>query len=198
MVMKAITAREQCIRVIREKDQTEMDIASQTEGHVPSQDFIAEMSQIIQNLRQLSIHVVEQIVLWRDQVRQINVMSTKNSQKIARKRKIQTAIQLAYLLDSGENYLLKMKSDLQDFNKFYSNTFFNFSEKNADPFLVQTSVLPKKSLATGGGLRSLQNRKNAENTKIMLPMNDQLIQKAKACQEMIMYEKVDGENVTQS
>lgn len=113
------------------------------------------MSQIIQNLRQLSIHVVEQIVLWRDQVRQINVMSTKNSQKIARKRKIQTAIQLAYLLDSGENYLLKMKSDLQDFNKFYSNTFFNFSEKNADPFLVQTSVLPKKSLATGGGLRSL-------------------------------------------
>ena len=36
------------------------------------------------------------------------------------------------------------------------------------------------------------NRKKEESTKITLPMNDQLIQKAKACQEMIMYEKVDG------
>ena len=89
-----------------------------------------------------------------------------------------------------------MKSDLQDFNQFYSKQFFNFSEKNADPFLVQTSVLPKKSLVAGGGIRSLMNRKREESTKITLPMNDQLIQKAKACQEMIMYEKVDGLSVS--
>ena len=42
------------------------------------------------------------------------------------------------------------------------------------------------------------NRKKEESTKITLPMNDQLIQKAKACQEMIMYEKVDGVSMSQS
>ena len=140
------------------------------------------MSSSIQNLRQLSIHIVEQIVLWRDQIRHILVQGTKPNQKIARKRKIQTAIQLPYLLDSGENYLLKMKEDVADFNRLYSSQFFNFSEKNCDPFLVQTSVLPKKNLAAGGGIRSLQNRKNEQVTsKITLPLNDQLIQKAKAC-----------------
>ena len=71
-----------------------------------------------------------------------------------------------------------MRDDILHFNKMFSNQFFNFSEKNCDPFLIQTSILPKKNLAAGGGLRSLQQRKNANNEgksptdKIILPLND--------------------------
>jgi hypothetical protein len=73
------------------------------------------MANLIQNLRMLSIHVVEQIVLWRDQIRHICLLSTKSGQKIARKRKIQSAIQLPFLTNEGFNYLLKMKEDTLDF-----------------------------------------------------------------------------------
>lgn len=62
---------------------------------------------------------------------------------------------MAYLQNSGKNYLLKMRDDILNFNQMFSNQFFNFSEKNCDPFLIQTSILPKKNLAAGGGLRSL-------------------------------------------
>jgi len=71
-----------------------------------------------------------------------------------------------------------MRDDILNFNLMFSNQFFNFSEKNCDPFLIQTSILPKKNLATGGGLRSLQQRKNANEgakssqDKIILPLND--------------------------
>ena len=95
-------------------------------------------------------------MLWRDQIRHIYVLGTKTSQKIARKRKIQAAIQLAYMADDGHNYLIKMRDDTLRFNQLFINKYFNFSERSCDPFLIQTSVLPKKKLAVGGGLRSLQ------------------------------------------
>jgi hypothetical protein len=68
-----------------------------------------------------------------------------------------------------------MKEDLQDFHKLFSNNYFNFSDKTLDPFLIQTSILPKKNLAAGGGLRTLKSIKSepkAENNKIILPLND--------------------------
>ena len=60
------------------------------------------------------------------------------------------------MLDSGQNYLLKMRDDTLGFNQLLSEKYFNFSEKNCDPFLIQTSIIPKKNVAAGGGLRSLQ------------------------------------------
>jgi hypothetical protein len=99
-------------------------------------------------------------VLWRDQIRHIYVLGTKNAQKLARKRKVQAAIQLAYLTDDGQNYLIKMRDDTLNFNELYIKQYFNFSEKSCDPFLIQTSVLPKKNIVAGGGIRSLQKRKN--------------------------------------
>jgi hypothetical protein len=83
-----------------------------------------------------------------------------------------------------------MRDDTLDFNGLYVNKFFNFSERNCDPFLIQTSILPKKNLPAGGGVRSLQQqKKKGDSNKIIIPLNDQMIQKAKACQEMIMYER---------
>ena len=49
-----------------------------------------------------------------------------------------------------------MRDDTLDFNNLVSEKYFNFSERNCDPFLIQTSILPKKNVVAGGGLRSLQ------------------------------------------
>jgi hypothetical protein len=73
-------AREECMRQIRKNDANEQAIASkEAEVYIPSQEYLNEMATLIQNLRQLSIHVVEQIVLWRDQIRHIFVLSTKST-----------------------------------------------------------------------------------------------------------------------
>lgn len=114
------------------------------------------------------------------------MLGTKNSQKIARKRKVQAAIQLAYLTDEGTNYLIKMRDDTLNFNELFINDYFNFSEKSCDPFLIQTSVLPKKNLVAGGGVRGLQKKKNEQKdqdtgNKVIIPLDDGSIQKAKAC-----------------
>ena len=68
--------------------------------------------------------------------------------------------------------------------------YYNFTEANrGDPFLISASVQPKSNLAVGGGgIRALQKK---SNSKILLPLKDMLINKAKACEEMIMYEKGD-------
>ena len=101
--------------------------------------------------------------------------------------------------NDGVNYLLKMRDDVLDFNMLFSAQFFNFSDKNCDPFLIQTSILPKKNLAAGSGIRSIQQRKNVneKSSKITIPLNDTIIQKAKACQEMIMYERVEQKTLNE-
>lgn len=55
--------------------------------------------------------------------------------------------------------MIKMKDDLVGFSNLLIADYFNFTTKS-DPFLIQTSVLPKKNLAAGGGFRSIKARKN--------------------------------------
>lgn len=55
--------------------------------------------------------------MWRDLIRHICVLGTRNAQRLARKRKVQAAIQLAFLTDDGSNYLLKMRDDTLGFNQ---------------------------------------------------------------------------------
>ena len=50
------------------------------------------------------------------------------------------------MLDNGDNYLIKMRDDTLDFNKLYMSAFFNLSDQNLDPFLVQTSIAEKQNL----------------------------------------------------
>ena len=59
-VEKAIQAREECVRQIRKNDAEEQANAQkESETYLPNQDYLSEMATLIQNLRQLSIHVVE-------------------------------------------------------------------------------------------------------------------------------------------
>ena len=89
---------------------------------------------------------------------------------------------MPFLTDQGLNYLLKMRDDTLEFKTLNCSKFFNFSEKNCDPFLINTSILPKKNLAVGGGIRAMKNQREAgDSDKIIIPLDDQTIQKAKAC-----------------
>mmetsp|Transcript_41444 Transcript_41444/g.63228 ORF Transcript_41444/g.63228 Transcript_41444/m.63228 type:complete len:90 (+) Transcript_41444:1485-1754(+) len=89
-------------------------------------------------------------------------------------------------MDDGFNYLLKMKDDTLDFNQMFCTKFFSFSDRNCDPFLIQTSILPQQKVVAGGGLRSLKQRKNEakkkeDQDKILIPLNNETILKSKAC-----------------
>lgn len=66
LVSKAINAREECINQIRRLDAAEAQKQKEAEStagenqlYLPAQSFLSEMATLIQNLRQLSIHVVE-------------------------------------------------------------------------------------------------------------------------------------------
>jgi hypothetical protein len=85
-------------------------------------------------LRHESIKVVELVVLWRDQIRYLTMMGTR--QKHLRKRRAQTAIQIPYLTADNVNYLLKMKTDTIDFAKLGISQHFNFGDQRGDPFLI--------------------------------------------------------------
>lgn len=74
-----------------------------------------------------------------------------------------------------------MKDDTNDFTLLFCSEYFNFCSANNDPFLIQTSMLPKKNLAAGGGLRTLQNRAKEDSKKLVLPLDNTLVHKAKAC-----------------
>lgn len=87
-----------------------------------------------------------------------------------------------------------MRDDTLGFNQLWIANFFNFSARSCDPFLIQTSIVANQSV--GGGARSIAQLRRAEGAgnefnKVLIPLNDQTVQKAKACQEMIMYERQD-------
>lgn len=121
------------------------------------------------------------------------MMSTK--QKIARKRRTQQAIQIAYLNEPKdengpyENYLLKMKNDTRWFADSQTiNDNFSISPKTSDPFLIQLSV--KGNIVAGSDVRALKAQRNSglNVIKRVLPLRQEEMFKAKACDEMIQFE----------
>ena len=104
-------------------------------------------------MRQLSIYVVEQIVLWRDQLRYISLLGSSNG-KLKKAKMLPQAI-TPYLTFEGFNYLLKMKSDTRHFSTIEIGKYFNFSEgTRIDPFLI-TASLQSKGLAVGSGISAM-------------------------------------------
>lgn len=68
-VVLSIKARDECIRHIEEISAREFG------GNQPiTQEKIDQMVQEINDLRKLSIHVVETIVMWRDLFKQIGML----------------------------------------------------------------------------------------------------------------------------
>ena len=91
---------------------------------------------------------------------------------------MQAAIKLPFITDDGINYLVKMRDDTLNFSKLWIGKFFNFSSHQCDPFLIQTSILAKKPKVPG---RKNQNT-DQDKSKVLIPLSEATIQKAKACQ----------------
>jgi len=131
-----------------------------------------QVIQEINDLRKLSIHVVETIVMWRDLFRQIGMLTVSQAKSLKRLQQQR----FAFLITSDEsyhnnttengsrdenhqtliNYLIKMKSDTSHFCTLEIGKFFNFCERNrSDPFLITTGLSQAKNLAVGGGIAAM-------------------------------------------
>ena len=82
-----------------------------------------------------------------------------------------------------------MKSDTAIFASLPISKHFNFAPETArgDPFLIQTSV--SSNIVGGKGARALRKGKEGQDIKRVLPLAADDMSKAKACEEMILYER---------
>lgn len=180
--MKIVESRETCLQEILSLTQTleSMPEAEQSE-------ILDQIETNMKELRRLSIRCVELVVLWRDQFRYLALIGTK--QRAIRKRRAQTAIQVPYLTSQNVNYLLKIKTDTACFASLPISKHFNFAPEGArsDPFLIQTSV--SGNIVAGNRARALRKGKEGGSLKRTLPLGEDDMSKAKACEEMILYER---------
>ena len=96
---------------------------------------------------------------------------------------------MPYLTDENVNYLLKMKTDTSVFATLALGRYFNFATETSrgDPFLIQTSV--SGNIVAGNRARALKKGRDAQTYKRTIPLVDEDMNKAKACEEMILYER---------
>jgi|JI10StandDraft_1071094.scaffolds.fasta_scaffold125433_2 hypothetical protein len=98
---------------------------------------------------------------------------------------------MPFVHEDHGNYLMKIKVDVQHYAESPLGKYFYFASANKiDPFLI-TASMDASSQAVGGGVRGLRQRGNnvAAVKKMLLPVSDQMIKKANACQEILMLEK---------
>lgn len=79
-----------------------------------------------------------------------------------------------------------MKTDTIEFAKLGISQYFNFGDQRGDPFLIQLSLAG--SVVAGSDIRGLKMRKELSK-KHVLPLTEEEVTKAKACEEMIMFER---------
>ena len=72
--------------------------------------------------------------------------------------------------------------------------YFNFAPENSrgDPFLIQTSV--SGNIIAGNRARAIRKGKAGENIKRVIALAEDDMSKAKACEEMILYERPVSSN----
>lgn len=86
-----------------------------------------------------------------------------------------------------------MKTDTLEFSKLAISHHFNFGDQRGDPFLIQLSLAG--SVVAGSNIRGLKIRKELSK-KHVLPLTEDDVTKAKACEEMIMFERQQPKNST--
>ena len=82
-----------------------------------------------------------------------------------------------------------MKTDTTIFAAMTIAKHFNFAPENSrgDPFLIQTSV--SGNIIAGNRARALRKGKEGQQIKRTIPLAEDDMGKAKACEEMILYER---------
>ncbi|EGR31943.1 hypothetical protein IMG5_099710, partial [Ichthyophthirius multifiliis] len=118
--IKVIQARELCLENLKQQ-------IEQLKGHQDEEknNILQQISQIINDLRILSLEVVEQILRWREMILH-NHYKKNNLQNL----------QLPFYYND-RNYLLKMRDDLKIFKKSQLQYHVNLSVNTvSDPFLL--------------------------------------------------------------
>ena len=110
-------------------------------------------------LRNLSISVVIKILEWKEYLNWINPLSSK-------------LLNIGFIW-KGENYLIKLNSDLYFLKQSKLSEFFNFSHKN-DPFLIYPSTL----------------NLNAAANKFIIPIPNNQLQQLRYCEIKLLEESV--------
>lgn len=118
-----------------------------------------------------------------------------SKQRLARKKKAQKAIQAQFLCpvegqNYVENYLLRMRHDTKFLaeNPVISKNFNVAPSGGADPFLTQMSIAGK--VVAGNDIRALKNRSSQQSKRVLHFTQDET-NKARSCEEMLMFEKPD-------
>ncbi len=152
-VLKVTQAREECLSEIA--DYNKEHLVGQGEPPVVSQDKITYVAKLLNNLRTLSIHVVECIVLWRDQMRYVALLNQQKRGNTKKPKGLIPSLQIPFFTTEGKNYLVKMKTDTLNFVNLEMGKYYNFSSARSDPFLI-TASLNQSHFAAGSKISAIK------------------------------------------
>jgi len=135
LAIKAVTARENCLKQLRAVIQKFYQSASGQEGadEINEEELKQKSFELLTHLRLISLNVIETILKWREYIHQTFYSS-------------RTAVKAVQLLSfpfiyNQSNYLTKMKTDTKDLAETPLSKFFNLSTKS-DPFFIEPSSEP--------------------------------------------------------
>ncbi|KAL4435790.1 hypothetical protein ABPG74_015758 [Tetrahymena malaccensis] len=117
--LRALRARQQCIKTIREyilQEQENQQNLSESSQH--------KFGELIVHLRILTLNIVESILRWRDYLSQLLSVSSKQK------------MQNIKFLFQGENYLLTLQNDYSFICDSYLQNYFSFWSSTSDPFFL--------------------------------------------------------------
>ncbi|EAS06719.3 hypothetical protein TTHERM_00688590 (macronuclear) [Tetrahymena thermophila SB210] len=119
--LRALRARQQCLKTIREyilQEQENQQNLSEQSQH--------KFGELIVHLRILTLNIVESILRWRDYLSQLSSISSKQK------------MQNLKFLFQGENYLLTLQNDYSFICDSYLKNYFSFWSSTSDPFFLAT------------------------------------------------------------
>jgi hypothetical protein len=137
----------------------------------------------------LSLNVVKCVIQWRKQLI-FNFMSTQQHRTVPTQQSLRKFKVMPFVWES-QNYLLKLKSDIQFLLTSAFSKYFNFSMKS-DPFLVFPST---KQL---GGVPGSRARRTGTNQKVLIPLANSHMKLIRQSEVYLMEEAVTESIIRQA
>jgi len=162
LAIKAVTARENCLRQLKALTQVFCEKADEiTKGSAYEEELKQKAAELLTHLRILSLNVVDSILRWREYIQQTfasNRGPIKASQAF-----------VPIFIYNQSNYLIKLKSDTKDLAETPLAQYFTLSTK-FDPFLFEAS------------------KETGQQGKIVLPLSKSLGLRIKTCENALQNE----------
>ncbi|CAG9310877.1 unnamed protein product [Blepharisma stoltei] len=169
IAIRAVIAREESLKNIHE-----MDEFLQNSGNWESiTDVQLETAELLHGHRMLTLSAVESIIRWRESLYAASLIN-----QVEKPKKIP-------FIWNGENYIKKMKADMDFLKSSSYSKVFNF-EDGADPLLVRPSKIEKKEKV---------NKRNTnyfiDQGQVFVPLPSSLQKRVQAAEEAIFGEDIE-------